>query len=203
MTFRRIFFILITVLLVRSESIAGEVFNNPTVGFSIEKPDGWHYLTTQQISESRKNIRMNDEELKEAVQRYATAPLVAMSRYLEPYDDLNTTVQVVFRPLGQLHEAPPTEILKLMVPTIQRVVTDFVFLDKIQETNVSGLDAAFMRAKYVMSNQENRTFNVISRMVIVPRGAYMFMISMSCKADNTDNSEAMLISVLNSIKIEK
>ena len=83
------------------------------------------------------------------------------------------------------------------------VVTDFKFVDNIQATKVSGLNSAFMRAKYKMSNQEGRTFNVLSRVIIVPRGAYMFMISMACRSDDPDNSEAMLLSALNSIKIEK
>ena len=93
---RKVISFLFVILFISSEVLAGEIFNNPTVGFSIEKPDDWHYLTTDQISENRKNMRMKDEELKEAVQKYATAPLVAISRYLEPYDDLNTTVQVIF-----------------------------------------------------------------------------------------------------------
>ena len=90
-----------------------------------------------------------------------------------------------------------------MVPTIQRVAENFVFIDEIQETKISELNAAYMRAKYSVSNQESRTFNVVSRLMVIPRGAYMFMISMSCKADATDNSEAMLDSMLKSIKIEK
>ncbi|MBN2383950.1 hypothetical protein JXQ70_13825 [bacterium] len=118
-------------------------------------------------------------------------------------DDFNTTIQVIFRPLGQLQGTPPVEILKLMVPTIQRVAKDFVFVDEIQETKISELNAAYMKAQYTMSNQENRSFNVVSRMMVIPRGAYMFMISMSCKADATDNAEAMLDSMLKSIKIEK
>jgi hypothetical protein len=203
MEMSRILYLMFMILFIASGVIAGEIFNNPTVGFSIEKPDGWHYLTTQQIDEGKRNIKLNDKELQEAAQKYATAPLVAFSRYQEPYDDINASIKVVFRPLGQLQEVPPTEILKIMVSTIQKAVSDFEFLDKIQPTKVSGLNAAFMRAKYTVSNQENRTFNILTRMVIVPRGAYMFIISMSCKADGTDNSEEMLIASLNSIKIEK
>ena len=185
-----------------SSAAAGEVFHNPTVGFTIEKPDGWTYLTAQQISENRKNVRMNDKQLQEAVQKYATAPLVAIARYPEPYDDLNSSIQVIFRPLGQLQGAPATEILKLVIPAIEGAVSDFTYIDPVQPTKVSGLPSAFMRATYKMSNQQGRVFHVLTRMILVPRGAYMFMISMSCKSDDPDNSEAILLSALQTIKIE-
>lgn len=186
-----------------SSVTAGEVFNNPTIGFSIEKPEGWSYLSSQQISENRKNVRMNDKELQEAVQKYASAPLVAMARYPEPYNDLNPSIQVIFRPLGKLQGTAATDILKLVMPAIQRAVTDFQYLDDIQSINVSGLDAAFMRAKYKISNQKGRTFNVLTRVLLIPRGAYMFMISMACKADDPDDSEKIFLSTLDTIKIEK
>ena len=90
----------------------------------------------------------------------------------------------------------------MVVPAMERAVSDFQFIDPIQPTKVSGLPSAFMRATYKMANQQGRMFHVRTRIILVPRGAYMFMISMSCKADDPDNSEAILVSALQTIKIE-
>lgn len=198
---KQIFILHLLFLLLVSSANADEIFKNPTVGFSVMIPSAWHYLTTQDIQKGKKNVRLNDRELQEAIQKYATAPLVAISKYKEPYDDLNTSFKVIFRPLGQLKGASATEIMKLVVPSIQKLVNDFEYIDTIQPTIISGLQAASMSANYNVSNQENRVFNIYSKMYLVPRGDYMFMISGSSKADSSDNSLSELNSIFKSIKI--
>ena len=193
---------LVLISLVASISYANDVFTNPTVGFSIEKPDEWVYLTTQTITENRKNVRLNDEELQKSIQKYATAPLVVMARHPEPYDELNPSIQVTFRPLGQLQGTPPENILSLIVPTIQRAVSDFEYIEGVTATRVSGLDAATMRARYTVYNQQGRTFETLTRMWLVPRGAYLFIIAMSGKANGPEVSETEFMKAFNSIKIE-
>jgi hypothetical protein len=178
-------------------------YTNPTAGFRITKPSSWTYLSMETITSNRENIRLKDEELRAAIRERATAPLVVMAKHQEPYDDLNPTIQVVLRPLGSLQGKPTTEIMEAAVRPMQNAFHDFKFIRDIHETEVSGLKASHMRASYTISNKEGRDFRVVSRMWMVPRGTFIFLIGMSGPESGSDVSEDEFGRVLKSIKIEK
>jgi hypothetical protein len=178
-------------------------YTNPTVGFKVTKPSTWNYISAETITTNRENIRLKDEDLRAAIRERATPPLVAMTKYKEPYDDLNPTISIVFRPAGSLQGKPATEIMSAVVRTMQNALHDFKFIREIHETEISGLKASHMRATYRISNKEGRDFSVVSRMWMVPRGAFIFLIGMSGPRSGQDVSEAEFDQVLQSIKIEK
>lgn len=178
-------------------------YTNPTAGFRITKPSSWVYLSTETIAANRENIRLKDEELRAAIRERATAPLVVMAKHKEPYDDLNPTVQIVLRPLGVLQGKPTTEIMEVAVRPMQNAFHDFKFIRDIHETEVSGMKSSHMRATYTISNKEGRNFRVVSRMWMVPRGSFIFLIGMSGPESGPDVSEKEFAQVLKSIQIEK
>jgi hypothetical protein len=178
-------------------------YKNPTAGFQITKPDSWTFMTIETIVTNRENIRIRDEELRAAIRERGTAPLVVMAKHEEPYDDLNPTIQVVLRPVGPLQGQPATEIMATAVRPMENAFHEFKFLREIHETEISGLKASHMRATYTISNKEGRNFRVVSRMWMVPRGAFVFLIGMSGPESGPDVSEAEFDHVLKSIKIEK
>lgn len=157
----------------------------------------------EQVAASRAVARLKDKELEAQVRQRANAPLVAILKYPEPHDDLNPSTQVIVRPLGQLEGNSAVGLMRLIVPTIQRAMADFTFVEQIQEARVGGMNAAYMRAKYTVANQEGREFKTLSRMWIVRRGSFMFMISMSGPQDGPDVSEREFKAILDSIKIEE
>ena len=62
------------VLALSSQSLAQDVYSNPTLGFSIRKPSSWHYLTADQHRENLKRSDFADPKFKELVTRYARTP---------------------------------------------------------------------------------------------------------------------------------
>ncbi|HUF63246.1 MAG TPA: type II toxin-antitoxin system RelE/ParE family toxin [Verrucomicrobiales bacterium] len=70
-------------------------------------------------------------------------------------------------------------------------------------TKVGDVAAAYMKAKYTVANPEGREFKTLSRMWIIPRGSFMFLISMSGTQEGPDVSETEFKAILDSIRIEK
>lgn len=186
-------------------AIANEknVYINPTAGFQIAKPDSWNFMSIEKFTANRENIRLKDEELGVAIRERASAPLVAITKHEEPYDDLNPTITVVLRPVGPLQGKPATEIMAFAVRPMQNAFHDFKYIRDIHEIEISGLKASHMQASYTISNKEGRNFKVVSRMWMVPRGAFIFLIGMSGPESGPDVSGAEFDHVLKSIKIEK
>ena len=179
-----------------------DTFRSPTAGFSITKPNGWVFATTDQIATNRANVRLKDKELEEQMRQRASAPLIAIMKHEEPYDDLNPSVQVLLRPLGQLEGRSALELMNIVIPSMQRAMVDFQFVEEIRETVVGGQKAAYTKSKYTVSNAEGRTFPTLSRLWLIPRGKFMFMLSMSGHQEGLDVSEKEFAEILKSIKID-
>ena len=186
---------------VRAEE--GTRFKNPGAGITVIRPAGWHTVTIQRIEENGKNVRIPDEQLQEVIQKYASAPLFAFTKHPEPHDDMNPSIQVGFRPLGSIAGRLPTEILTAAVKFIENSFNNFTFVDEVQETTVSGMPAAYMSATYRLPTESGVTYDVLSRMWIVPRGSFMFMIGMGGPESGPEASEEEFTEFMKSIVIEK
>ncbi len=178
-------------------------FHSPTAGFAVRKPASWRFASLEQVAANRAVARLKDKELEQQIRQKANAPLVVIQKHREPYDDLNPSAQVMVRPLGQWEGRTALELMRLVVPTLQRAMADFAFVEQVREATVGGMPAAFMKAKYTVTNREGREFKTLSRMWIIPRGSFMFMVSMSGPQEGLDVSEGDFSAILDSIKIEE
>jgi hypothetical protein len=178
-------------------------FENATAGISLSRPAGWQTASLQTLQENRERVQLSDAELQAALQKAATAPLFAFMKYPEPNPNLNPSIQVTLRPLGQLAGSPPTEILKIAVSALQKSFADFAFVTPVSAVQVSGLPGAHMRARYTLKNRDGSEFKILSRMWVVPRGAFMFLIGMSGPQEGPDVSEAEFTAAFASITISK
>lgn len=178
-------------------------FHSPTAGFTVVKPAAWQFASMEQVATNRAIARLKDKELEEQIRQKANAPLVVILKHPEPHDALNPSVQVMVRPVGPLEGKTAVELMRLVVPTIQRAMADFEFVDAIRETQVGDMPAAYMKAKYTVANPEGREFKTLSRLWIVPRRSFMFLISASGPQTGPDVSETEFKAILDSIQIDK
>lgn len=153
-----------------------DLFESITLDFKVTKPSDWQFLSAEANQENLKNIKFEDQEYKELVQKYATVPLVVITKYPEPFDDLNPSLKVNIRPLGQFKGMDPKEMLDYVIPQFKNIFQDLEIIQPPMDTKVSNLPAAYMRVNYLMENAEGRTFPTTSELWIVIRGDYYFMI---------------------------
>jgi hypothetical protein len=180
-----------------------DVFQSPTAGFQLTKPAEWTYMTAAQNLENIKAMKLSDEEFHAAMQKYATAPLVAITKYPEPYDDVNPSFKVNIKPYGGLKGKTPQELINLVVPQFQRTFKDFVLVQPPTETVVSGLTSAYARMNYTMELPDGRTFPTTSELWIVPRGDYFFMIGAGTRQDEKTGTREEIRAILETVKIEQ
>ena len=186
-----------------AQNTTAQRFENATAGIALIRPAGWQTASLQTVQENRERVQLSDAELQAAMQKAATAPLFVFLKHPEPNPDLNPSIQITLRPLGTLAGQPPTDIMKLAVSALQKALPDFTFVTEITDAQISGLAGAHMRAKYTVMNRDGASFKVLTRMWLVPRGSYMFMIGMSGPQEGPDVSEAEFSAALASITIQK
>lgn len=176
-------------------------FKSVTVGFEITKPDAWNFLTAQQNLENLRNTNLSDEEFHQLMLKHSTVPLVAMTKYPEPYEDLNPSLKVTIKPFGQMKGADPKHILAAVSAQLQVVFKDFQLVQPPTDTEVSGITSGYMRINYSVQAPDGRLFPTTSELWIVPRGDYFFLIGAGTRQDGGTGARREIEEILSTVKI--
>ena len=176
-------------------------YNNPTVGLSVTKPAEWHFLTAEQNQENLERTKLNDDEFHEFMKKYATAPLVIMTKYEEPYNDLNPSLKVNIKPLGRLPGDNPGQIMELILPTLERVFDEFSVDYGPVDTLLSGLKASYVRVHFTMMVSDTTGYPTCSELWIVPKGSFFFIIGIGTRQDEKTGKRKEVEEILTSLQI--
>jgi len=160
-------------------------------------------MTAEQNTANFAGIRMEDSQLQQQIQKLASAPLVVMTKYQEPYDGLNPSVKVNRRPLGGLDGSNPVKMVELVKGPLERAFKDFAVVDGPSEVQLSGFKAGYMRMQYTLMTGEGKAFPTSSEIWIVPRGSFFFMIGVGMSQQPSEADRQELHTILQSIKIEE
>ncbi len=177
------------------------LYVNPTAGFEVVKPAAWQFLTADENLENMKRTQLEDEDFHALMLKYSTAPMVAMMKYPEPFDDLNPSFKVNIKPLGQLKGMSAVEIIGLFPSQLEGVFKDFELVAPPTEVEVSGIESGYVRMNYSLEIPDGRTFPTTSELWVVPRGEYFFLIGSGTRQDGKTGTRSEIESILKSVKI--
>jgi hypothetical protein len=178
-------------------------YKNPTVGLTLVKPADWHFMTAEQNAENLERTKLKDEQFQELVKKYASAPLVVITKYKEPYDDLNPSLKINMRPLGDFSAEDPKTILTRATAPLKNALKDFKIVTAPKDTNVSGLKAAYAKFHYSLGIPDGRSFPTCSEMWVVPRGKHFFLIGTGTRQDEKTGKREEIQKIVDSLKIER
>lgn len=177
------------------------VFSNPMAGFTVTKPVGWHYVTAEQNLNNLKAAQLGDKEFQAAMVKYATTPMVAMTKHKEPYDDVNPSFKVNIKPLGQFKGKDPKEIIGVMLPQFQKLFKDFKLVQPPTNVSVTGISSAYTRINYTMEVADIGALPITSELWIIPRGDYFFLVGAGTRQDEKTGSRKEIESIIDTIAI--
>ena len=186
-----------------SKAQDSNVFRNVTAGFELSKPAGWVFVTAQQNLDNLTKTKLNDAEFQKTMLRYATAPMVAMTKHPEPHEDLNPSFKVNIKPLGRFKGESPNALTALLVSQIKPMFKDFALVVSPTNCVVAGLTGSYVRIHYNLETQDGQTFPTASELWIVPRGDFFFMMGAGTRQDEKSGKRSEIEDIIRSIKIEK
>ena len=134
----------------KQESAAADsnTYTNAIVGFSVTKPQTWHFMSKTQYLKTQDKIKLSDDELMAERKKYTKAPLVVIAKYREPNDDLNPDFIVNCETSEGPKHAEAMEVLVIKLGSWSKVLKDFTVVQPPKDTVVSGLMAAYAQINY-------------------------------------------------------
>jgi len=196
-----LFIILLFPLIVAAED--SNVFTSKTAGFSITKPAKWYFATLEEYVENLNRVRLEDKKLQVIMQKHRNVPLVIMTKFQDSYDDLNPSVKVGLRPIGNMEGKNLVDIIRFVNAPLKKVFKDYTEIQPPVEKEIAGFKSAYMKVHYTLEDSEGRKFAVCSELWLIPRGKFIFLIGVGTNQKSDENEQQEIKSIINSIKIDK
>ena len=127
-------------------------------------------------------------------------PLVVFTKYAEPHQGLNPSIQVT--PRAAL-AGSPTRLLAAAVEQMRAAFFDFRIVSPVSPVRVAGWPAAHVRITYTLKTQSGQSSKVLGRIWLIPRGPLMFLVGMSGADVGDDLCEDEFVATLDSLEIHK
>lgn len=177
-----------------------EVLVNHTLGLEIAKPADWVNLSADANIKNLNRVFESDPEFQSLIAKYATSPIFAFTKFPEPLSDLNPSIKINAKPIGQMGGKSATEFLSILVPMLSKALPELAVQQSPQDTIIGGKAAAYARFSYILAVDENR-YPTTSEMWIVPNGSYFLMIGAGTRQDEANGTREEIHSILNTLKI--
>lgn len=178
------------------------IFFNKATGFQIKRPVSWYWLTDVEALNKQVPQRLSDAELLKLLGKRQALELVQIGMHPEPYDGLNPSIQVSIQPLRTLASPSPVEALAPLAEKLKQDYPDLIVIDAPQAATVGGRPGARMKARYT-ATLAGKPVQTLSRIWLVPRGEFAFLIGASGPAQGPEVAEAQFAGALAATRIFK
>lgn len=177
------------------------VYHQPTLGITIIKPDAWHFITSEEVLQNLRKTQFEDELLEALVKKFPQKPIVTLTKYKEPYDDLNPSIKVNVKPLRNLSASDPVSILKIASSNLRKAYSNLEYVTKPTETEFADMKAAYLCIDYDLTLKDGRVFPTRSELWVIPRGKLFFMIGIGTRQDEKTGTREEVKNILETMQI--
>jgi len=175
------------------------VVTSRALGIRVTKPAGWHTLTASQREDSLERMDM-DPGLR-ALAINAGAPPIAFTKFAEPYNDANPSVEIRVRDAGKLAGESAAYILNAVLESMLAASNGDLVVN-VRDATVGGRPAAYARINSRL-RAGGKTYPTASEVWIVTRGREVIFIGAGTRVDQTNGTRAEVHRVVQSIRFTR
>jgi hypothetical protein len=159
-------------------------------------------MSIDEVNANLQRVEMQDESFEEYIKAHTVAPIVAMTKYKEPFDDLNPSLKVDVKSLHEHSAEDPLKILETYLLPIPKAFPDYKVVTKPKVTKLAGLKSAHVSLDYNLRLDGGRILPTRLELWIVPRGKLFFVIGTGTRQDERTGKRAEIQKIIESIKID-
>ena len=181
---------------------AQELYENKTLGLSVQKPATWYFLSDEQHRSNISRSKMTNAEFQSLVLKLSNAPIFAISKYRDPYDDLNPSVKIIARPAGSIKPGHLLGLAKIMAAIAAKKIGKVTRVKGPKSLQFSGFPAAYVVIDFTAENQDGRQFPTTSQMWFVLKDDLIFTVGATTRQDEKTGSRQEVQGVIDTIRLQ-
>lgn len=179
---KRIFPILILLLLGTLMHSAQQKTPSNPFGFEMDEPAGWHPIDKDSISASLKRLDLKEESLVEFLdQNQGTQLLFAYTKFKQDtFNGVNPKIDA--RVIRIRSPKPPAfnEFKPLAEATLRKIASSFDeqrYIVEPSAVKIGSIEAVYHISEFSIKTQNGGNHRIRSRTYMIPNGSYFFQIS--------------------------
>jgi hypothetical protein len=180
---------------------AQEIFDNKTLGISASKPKTWVTITDTQNRANISKLKMSNAEFQKYVLKHARAPIFAITKHREPYDDLNPSVKITVRPLGRVTKDSILSFAAVVARALAKNIGGAIKIETPKLVQISGFPGAYTSIDYTLKTQAGLSFPTRSQIWLVMKGQLLVMIGAGTRIDEATGSRKEIQEIINTIRL--
>lgn len=178
------------------------IYTNPELGISIEKPDEWCFIPSPwALALLLSRVEPSAEEVDELM-KYAREPLFYFHYDHGLPDQVLPTVHGTHRTLAGIGSADRSTLLRMQMSQLEAVFEDFSPIEATPNGLISRRPANIIKATFTAYTHGGGRLECLSRNYLIFAGDWMFGIEMSGPTEGEYRCDEEFGDILGSIRIE-
>ena len=181
-------------------NVENNVFDNPFYGIKISKPQNWKFEKYQNLLKVDTQYIYKNEELSRAINKSPVMYCVIITKYSEPYNDINPTLKITPIALKDGVKADPYFILDTYLSSMKELVFEFEIIQDVKKTvSFNGNVFYQVKSKYGLKDNHGKLIYIRSSITIIIRESIIFIIQTTCKNEGEDMTDKEFDDIIHSI----
>ncbi|MDR4307241.1 hypothetical protein IHQ68_11485 [Chelatococcus sambhunathii] len=177
-----------------------EIVKNKEFRFSLAKPNGWQNLSFEAYRRRIDREIVSSEDKKRFISS-VRRPIIALSKFKEPYDGLNSTFLITVSRNDKLLGQPIKDIGDAFILAMSRTLSTISVYSTPKEINIGGIPAVCV-GFYTEGSLTSGHYRVANEMCVVPRDGRFLLIGIQTE-HNDRATLAALRSAVGSLRFER
>lgn len=187
-------------LMFGSVAYGADVFVNSEFGFSVEQPQGWHFISTEDVMKSRAQVTLEDQNVEKKIQAKETAPTLSFSKYPSSHPNFNPYLQIGALQIDKVDGLTRQMFADLLLEQNKRIFKDFRVIARDDNSSMGGEEASYLKSSFTMATKDGQEKSVLNESIIIFREKSIFMFSMSGAINGKDNVEDEFMKARNTVR---
>lgn len=195
-------FVFTSILSVYAQEDSLKKYVHPVLGLSLSYPSSWSVISVDDYFNQLENTKLTNEEFDEMILKHAQVPLFAITKYKEPYDNLNPSIKINTRHYGNLKGYSPESILYHLIDQFKVMFTDFKLVQIPVKTKIGNQEAFYIKINYTYLTQNGLSFPTCSELWMLDKTDYFYFIGAGTRADDNSGAVEEIHKILNTFEIQ-
>lgn len=172
-------------------------FESKALSVSLKKPAQWFFT---EANSKYVNNPLKEGKLRDLLKEKKQLPFVVISKFKEPYKNLNPSFQAIASSLPQ-EKISSGKILEFTAKLLSKNLDKFTVTEEISEFEIDGRKGSTLVATYVTTGPDNIKYDVKVRYWIVVRDSILFTMAGTSLKEQTNYSEDEFEQIFKSIQL--
>lgn len=179
-------------------------YDNKTFKFSMLEPQSWIWANSDDLKLNLDKLEIDEDDLAKIVSDHKGSVLLQSFFKYDPqtHPGIIPAIQINVRERNN----PDFDLFKEQIVkssrNLQRVYTDYTFVEDVTETKISGIKSLYFISKFTMKTDSGSELRVRSRIYVIPMKDYYFQINMTDGLLSEDCSKEF-DKLIKSIKVKR